>query len=234
MPPSSPVPRGGARRAEKRAAGHHVAVTTLTSAAEDRFRARDSEAGVSDEVAKEVGRPDGHGLFGVLDEDEDGLLCHECGWRGVHLGLHAYRTHGLSARQYKIEHGLRRSKGLVAAAVHEKLAERSAAQLAGRSGFLANRDVRKAAAAWIAAGKPLSPAGAAASAAAGRRRGGTRRRGIVVVCQECDVEFCPLAGASKRRFCTRSCASRHNRRRTSQKAPFAPTAKPDPDNAGAA
>lgn len=61
----------------------------------------------------QVGEPDGHGLFGVLDEDVDGLLCHICGWRGPHLGLHAYKGHGMRARQYKLEHGLRRSKGLV-------------------------------------------------------------------------------------------------------------------------
>ena len=48
----------------------------------------------------QVGEPDGHGLFGVLDEDADGLLCHICGWRGSHLGLHAYKGHGMRARQY--------------------------------------------------------------------------------------------------------------------------------------
>ena len=38
------------------------------------------------------------------------------------------------ARQYKLEHGLRRSKGLVATAVLEKLAERGAAQIPSRTG----------------------------------------------------------------------------------------------------
>ena len=163
-----------------------------------------------------VGDPDGHGRYGVLDEDEDGLLCAQCGWRGPHLGLHAHRAHGMTATQYRLEHGLRRSKGLVAAAVREKLVERSAGQLARRSQFLANRDTRKATAARLAANQPPSPAGAAASAAAARRRVGSRRAGIVVVCAACDAEFCPLQGASKRRFCSRSCASRHNRRLASQ------------------
>ena len=27
------------------------------------------------------GDPDGHGLYGVLDVDDDGVLCHECGNR---------------------------------------------------------------------------------------------------------------------------------------------------------
>lgn len=76
-----------------------------------------------------VGEPDGHGLFGVLDEDADGLLCHICGWRGPHLGLHAYKAHGMRARQNGLEHGLRRSKGLVAAAVLDKLAKHGTAQM---------------------------------------------------------------------------------------------------------
>lgn len=161
-----------------------------------------------------VGRGDGHGQYGVLDEDADGLLCHACGWRGPHLGLHAHRAHGMTAWQYKLEHGLRRSKGLVVAALRAKLVDRSSAQLATRSVFLARRDTRKATAARLAFGAPLSPAGAAASAAAAGQHRGSRRIGIVVTCAECSVEFCPLRGASKRRFCTRSCASRYNRRQS--------------------
>ena len=107
----------------------------------------------------QVGEPDGHGLFGVLDEDADGLLCHICGWRGPHLGLHAYKGHGMRARQYKLEHGLRRSKGLVAAAVLEKLAEHGAAQMPSRKGLIAARDPRRATAARLAGGMPLLPCG---------------------------------------------------------------------------
>lgn len=210
-------------------------MTTPTSSTGDLLPPPETEPGVSPGPAAQVGRPDGHGHFGVLDEDEDGLLCHECGRRFVHLGLHVFKSHGMQAQSYKIEHGLRRSKGLVASAVREKLAVRSAAQLTRRSAFLANRDTRKATAARLAAGQPLSPAGAAASAAAGLRRGGSRRRGIVVVCQECSVEFCPLCGASKRRFCSRSCASRYNRRRASPNAgPRAHATQPAPDDAGLA
>ena len=164
----------------------------------------------------QVGEPDGHGLFGVLDEDAEGLLCHICGWRGPHLGLHAYKAHGIRARQYKLEHGLRRSKGLVPAAVLEKLAERGAVQMPSRTALVAGRDPSKATAARLAAGLPLSPAGAVASASAGQTHRGQRRTGIVVTCAECGAEFCPLLGASTRKFCTRSCASRHNRRRALQ------------------
>jgi hypothetical protein len=167
----------------------------------------------------QVGEPDGHGLFGLLDEDADGLLCHICGWRGPHLGLHAYKGHGMSARQYKLEHGLRRSKGLVATAVLEKLAERGAAQMPSRTGFVAARDPRRATAARLAGGMPLSPAGAAASASGRQTPRVKRRLEIVVTCEECGAEFCPLRMARRRKFCTRSCASRYNRRRASQSRP---------------
>lgn len=163
-----------------------------------------------------VGEPYGYGLFGLLDEDADGLLCHICGWRGPHLGLHAYAAHGTSARQYKLEHGLRRSKGLVATAVLAKLAERGAAQMPSRTGFIAARDPRKATAARLAGGMPHSPAGAVASASGRQTPRVSRRVVIVVTCAESGAEFCPLHMARRRKFCTRSCASRHNRRRASQ------------------
>ena len=64
-----------------------------------------------------VGDIDGQGLFGVLDETAGGLLCHECGWRGQHLGLHVYRAHGLTASGYRSAHGLKRTRGLVTAEI---------------------------------------------------------------------------------------------------------------------
>lgn len=177
------------------------------------IRTGDHSAKSGANVASAIGAPDGHGLYGVLDKTDDGLLFHECGWRGAHLGLHAYRAHGTTAQQYKLDHGLRRSKGLVAAAVRGKLTERATNQLEARKTFIARRDPAKATAARVAAARPASPAGAAASASAGRMHRGSRRAGIVVVCAECSAEFCPLRGASTRVFCSRSCASRHNRRR---------------------
>ena len=110
----------------------------------------------------QVGEPDGHGLFGLLDEDAEDS-CAICGWRGPHLGLHAYKGHGMSARQYKLEHGLRRSKGLVATAVLEKLVEHGTAQMPSRTGLIAARDPKRATAVRLAGGMPNSPAGAVAS-----------------------------------------------------------------------
>ena len=167
----------------------------------------------------QVGEPDGHGLFGVLDEDADGLLCHICGWRGSHLGLHAYKAHGMRARQYKLEHGLRRSKGLVATPVLEKLTKHGTAQMPSRTGLIAARDPKRATAARLAGGMPNSPAGAVASASGLQMPQASRRVVIVVTCAECGAEFCPFRLARRRKFCTRSCASRHNRRRALQSGP---------------
>ena len=79
--------------------------------------------------AMQYGDPDGHGHYGILDVTADGLLCHECGWRGAHLGLHSWKAHGITASAYRERHGLRRSKGLVAADLHQKMSAGSAERL---------------------------------------------------------------------------------------------------------
>ena len=43
------------------------------------------------------GERDGFGQYGVIDENDDGLLCHECGFRYTHLGLHSAKSHDLLA-----------------------------------------------------------------------------------------------------------------------------------------
>ena len=55
-----------------------------------------------------VGDPDGYGFKGVLTETPLGeLLCHDCGWTGNHLGLHAWKAHGIPARDDRAPHGRR-------------------------------------------------------------------------------------------------------------------------------
>jgi len=44
-------------------------------------------------LAMDVGAPDGHGRFAVIDEQTDGLLCHECGRR--FRALPPVRGHGV-------------------------------------------------------------------------------------------------------------------------------------------
>ena len=62
----------------------------------------------------EVGDPDGFSRYGIVEETPDGLLrCVECGWVGEHLGLHAWKGHGITAAAYRGRHGLRRSKNVL-------------------------------------------------------------------------------------------------------------------------
>lgn len=153
-----------------------------------------------------VGEPDGVGRFGVLDIDDDGLLCHECGVRFLHLGLHVWRAHGITARAYRLAHGLARTRGLVAEPLRARLAENARDRLDAKPRFLAARSPQNAA----AAPREISPAGREALRVFNSRRG-TGRLGTVVICERCAAAFCPLEGARRRRFCSRSCASAHSR-----------------------
>lgn len=54
----------------------------------------------------------GFGQFGVVDRDDTGVLCHECGQRYASLGVHIRKTHGIDVRQYRRVHGLRSSQSL--------------------------------------------------------------------------------------------------------------------------
>lgn len=53
-----------------------------------------------------VGDSSGHGIFGRLDINELGMLCHECGHRFASVGVHAFRVHDLTGDQYRQRHGL--------------------------------------------------------------------------------------------------------------------------------
>lgn len=157
--------------------------------------------------AVNLGDRDGFGTYGTVDEDADGLLCHECGHRFAHLGLHAWRGHGMTAAIYREAHGLARSRGLVAAETRSTIVDNARRNLTNRPQFVEARDPAAATAARLANGSGLSPAGLAAS----RSRPGRGRRGTVVTCGWCEVRFCPLTSARRRRFCSRSCAARWTR-----------------------
>lgn len=159
-----------------------------------------------------VGDADGHGQYGVLDEDNDGLLCHDCGRRYTHLGLHAYKAHGIPAAQYRQAHGLGR-RGLVAMPTRETIASNARDRLADKPAFVAKRDPTRAAEVRLEAGHPISPAGLESMRQALVERNRARRLGTVVVCEWCGAQFCPLVGARRRTFCSRSCASRSSRNR---------------------
>ena len=161
-------------------------------------------------VVLSVGDRDGFGRYGVLDETDDGLVCAACGWTGAHLGLHAYRAHGMTADVNRARYGLLRGRGLVASSIREKIRANGRAGMTSRAAFVARRDPVAATRARLRTRRQ-----ATAEEAAGRdaRMSSIGRRGrieTVVVCEWCGVEFCPLVD-KRRRFCSRSCASRHTR-----------------------
>lgn len=180
-----------------------------------------------DRGQRPIGSPDGFGWYGILTETPAGLLCAECGWEGTHLGLHAYKAHGLPAVRYKRLHGLRLSQGLIVAEVKHRMSQ---IRTENPNPYLAAaRDPAAATAARLAQGSPISPAGDAARTANLDRTREQRRHGHVIECAECGNAFCPLTNAARRRFCSRSCASRHNRR---QQAMRSQSPSIDPTSAG--
>lgn len=162
-----------------------------------------------------IGDPDGHGQYGVVDENTDGLLCHECGHRFTHLGLHVWRRHELTAADFRQAHGLSKVRGLVASETRSVIIANAQRTFSSKAQFVASRDPALATAARLEQGAGMSPAGLAAS----RTRRAQGRRGTVVVCEWCKAEFCPLTSASRRRFCTKSHASLATAARSSRKQP---------------
>jgi len=157
------------------------------------------------------GDKDGFGRFGMLDKDATGSKCNECGWRGAHLGLHTAKAHDLTARAYRVTHGLRRSKGLVAADTRKTLQAGARSRYTENGALAAARDVSKANQARMTAARPASAEEVARRDARMTEMRRNSRTGKVVRCEGCGVLFCPLSSIGRRRFCGRSCANRHNR-----------------------
>ncbi|MEU4607455.1 MucR family transcriptional regulator [Kribbella sp. NPDC023972] len=159
-----------------------------------------------------LGDVDGHGRHGMLEETDDGLVCHECGRAFPNLGLHAWRGHGMTAAQYREKHGLQRRRGLVSSELRTRIRTNATARMATPAGqaFAAARDPQRAQDARLTQSLGWR---AAAHATSKTARTGLGRLGTEVTCQNpaCGAVFCPLASARKRRFCTRSCASVYNR-----------------------
>lgn len=71
-----------------------------------------------------LGDPSGHGLFGVVDRSDTGVLCHECGKRFVNLGVHLQRTHQIDGIVYRRRHGIRAKESLAMTAAPDGLPRR--------------------------------------------------------------------------------------------------------------
>jgi len=133
----------------------------------------------------QVGDEDGHGQYGVLDEDADGLLCHECGDRFTHLGLHTSKAHGVTADEYRAAHGLSR-RGLVVKATRRAIADNARERYPTNTMFVQRRNPAAATAARLERAESLhSPAGLEAMREANAARRGMLRLGTVVVCELC-------------------------------------------------
>lgn len=83
--------------------------------------ARRAKGRPGDGEERRLGHPDGAGVYGVLDETEEGILCHECGRRFRSLGNHARLAHALTAAEYRDKHGLPRGRALIARDLRDTL-----------------------------------------------------------------------------------------------------------------
>lgn len=90
--------------------------------------------------------PSGHGRWGVVDVDDDGLLrCHECGRWYTSLAVHIGMTHG-PVRDYRLTHGLTMGMPLVSDQLRHALGA-AAARPSSQQRIAAAREPRHAIAA---------------------------------------------------------------------------------------
>lgn len=113
----------------------------------------------------EVGASGGHGQHRVLDEDAEGLLCHECGDRFTYLGLHGWKRHGVTAAAYREAHYLSSRRGLVVSTTREAIVANARRLFPDREAFIAARDPGAVLDARRSNGTSMSPAGMTASRA---------------------------------------------------------------------
>lgn len=66
------------------------------------------------------GAVDGHGHYGILERDNETVLCHECGQRLKSLGVHLKRIHNMTAAEYRKAHGLAWNQSLMSIQAAQK------------------------------------------------------------------------------------------------------------------
>jgi len=74
-----------------------------------------------------------YGRLGHLAVEDDRLQCHLCGRWFVLLGAHAWHTHGLLAREYRRQFGLRASTALASASFRARKREQAALIFSGHT-----------------------------------------------------------------------------------------------------
>lgn len=157
--------------------------------------------GVPLEPEHRRGDPDGYGLYGVLDDDGSTVLCHECGERRLALGTHVRRVHGMTARQYKLAHGLPLTRGLTSRAAHEAASAQSRSRIGDTAWarLVAARDPLAASAARTTESlRHAREVDGAAQAIANGKAAGLHE---VRQCPICGATWCPVPGVhgSRRR-----------------------------------
>jgi hypothetical protein len=152
------------------------------------------------------GDPDGYGRYGVLDDDGETVMCHECGRRLVLLGKHVRASHDMTPREYKLAHGLPLSRGMLPSEVRAAKSARSRTQVgtAAWARLEASRDPAAASQArtvesFIATGRQSDPE---VARAAGRTQ---RKRRF---CTFCGKEWEPAGVNQRARTCSRECRNK--------------------------
>lgn len=152
-----------------------------------------------------VGSPDGHGQYGRLDEDETGLLCHECGGRYASLAAHVTRGHDMTAREYRLAHGLPLRRALMVESMRRARADR-AAERVGSPAWKRLEAVRDPVAASAARDDvSLSYRGITLLEAGERARVAGRTTRVVYECVVCGGLWCLLPGGAARMTCSPEC-----------------------------
>lgn len=157
------------------------------------------------------GRPAGFGQYGVLDRDEDSVLCHECGGRYPNLSAHV-PAHGYTARQYKQHYGLPLTKGMMSLRLSRERSEASKARVntaAWRRLEAARDPVAASLSRTLESYEAISVAKSGPDAKAqARKNGRAARRYQVVQCPVCGAQWCPVPygpNAYRTLTCSASC-----------------------------
>lgn len=152
-----------------------------------------------------LGDQDGHGRYAQLDEDADGLLCHECGGRYRSLGAHANRSHGMTADEYRAEHGIPRRISLVSASVSKALSEHATSRIGSESWnrMVEKRDPTAASHARTEESFRRRGEDAVASIETAKRNIKGVRKPVTRRCVVCDS---PIVGRKGRPTCSPLCA----------------------------